>query len=278
MSVHFLSHYQIRQIYIAKKLGFKNIKVSLDLGQTKQCITIEDNFILFPDGQKINFHDLVGLMRKNTIVMIKDNEIYEMFFKTPDGRIYKLISNGELDYPNLEISGRKLFNKDIPIKDLVKNVVDYFAKYQKILVIGAKLGYYSIALFESGKNVVVYEEDRYMLEMMKYNPLSKNFFEYKIKYRLDRIYSLKNIPEKSFDGILYCPPPFCNATRYFYSKVVYNEFYRILKPRGLLLIDIELPMSITTDRLIKNTQLKLKNIKFSSIEVDKENLFVLAKK
>ena len=278
MTEYFLSHYQIRQLYIAKKLGLKKVMVSLDLNQTKQCITTENDFVIFPDGQKINLHDLISLMKKNTIVMIKNNEIYEMFFETPDGRIYKLISNGELDYPNLEISGRKLFNKYIPIKDLVRSVTEYFVKCQKILVIGTKLGYYPIALSESGKNVVVYEEDRYMLEMMKYNPLSKSFFEYKVKFKLDRLYSLRNIPEKSFDGILYCPPPFYKSTRYFYSKPVYTELYRILKSKGLLLIDIEPPMALTTGRIIRNVQLKLENTKFSSIEVDKENLFILARR
>ncbi|HIP90404.1 MAG TPA: hypothetical protein EYH22_02525, partial [Candidatus Nanopusillus sp.] len=169
MREYFLSHYQIRQIYIAKKLGLNSIKISLDLNKTKQYITINKDFILFPDGQRINLYNLSGLIKKNIIIMIRDNEIYEMFFKTPDSRIYKLISNGELDYPNLETSGRKLFSKDIPIKDLVRNVTDYFIKRQKILIIGAKLGYYPIALFESGKDVTVYEEDKYILEMTKYN-------------------------------------------------------------------------------------------------------------
>lgn len=269
--MYWLDKYNIRKICVAKELGLKNIKISLNLGISKEEVFIEENKIILPNKEVLELNKICQLKNSDSIFIIENGEVYE-HLELGNNLFARFITNGEIDYPNLEINGEKLYQKQIPIKDLEKYIKEN--SKGKILQIFSKLGYYAISLYKSGYDIIVFEENKYMIKLLKYNPFSSDFFKFKIPYIIGRIYKIGEL-KKSFDTIIYCPPPMKKATRYYYSKIVLKNIRNILKEDGILIIDLEPPKLVTINRLINNLSTKLMNLGFE-IEVNKKLLILKA--
>ena len=99
-----ISHYQAQQLLDASKKGLKEIEISLDLNLSKSKIKIENDYFIFPDGQKIDSSQLKKAIKNDTTCfLIKDNSLVKIhLFSDETNKFYKLVPT--IDTPTIEIS------------------------------------------------------------------------------------------------------------------------------------------------------------------------------
>ena len=259
----FLTCYDVRKIFLASRVGKKEVFIRnyRTGGKIKVRIGKEEIAV---NGIKVSLKDILWLLNSKSVAMVENGKVYELTIHTKDGKFYRIVCNGDLDLFNLEISGFLLYSKNVPIRDLVDRVVDECKWCKSVLVFGSKLGYYSIEISKYS-DVLTVEEDKNMIEVMKYNPCSEYFFRETLPYRICSIYELGDL--KRYDCILYCPPPYSNTNRYYHSTPVLRRFKKMCKEK--LIIDVERPMKGSHKQNITNLRSKLENLGFS-VNIDWE--------
>jgi len=259
----FLTSYDVRKIYVASQVGKESIFIKNYEKDRKLQVKIYNDRILV-ENKEIPLKDILWLLNSRSVVMVDDKDIYDLTLYSNTGKFYRIVCCGDLDMFNLDVSGSLLYSKNMPIKDIINKIYDECKDFNKILVFGSKLGYYSIELSKNA-NVLTVEEDKNILEIMKYNPFSREFFDNKLPFRIDSIYNIERLG--SFDCVIYCPPPYSNSSRYYYSSPVLKRLKRICKKK--LLLDIERPMKGNFSKVIINLRSKLENLGYT-VKVDEE--------
>lgn len=146
----------------------------------------------------------------------------KVLLKTPDGT-YSLQKVGKCA-PALVISGVRmhLVKETTPYKQ-AEAMVEALGvrKGDHVLDICTGLGYTSIAAARRGAEVITIEKDENVLELLKINPWSQEFFRFPIEQIAgDALEELPNLGK--FDGIIHDPPRFALAPE-LYSKAFYIE-------------------------------------------------------
>jgi len=213
--------------------------ISLDLGMSKSKITKEGNYIIFPDGQKLDI-DIIKKANKRSnhdCFLVEKNSLYFIYI-FENQTAYKLYEP-RMDYhPTLWINGSVMHTISVsnPIED-VKNKVKVLGEINgEVLDTCFGLGYTAIELKNAGADkVYTYEISKAVLEIAKVNPWSKDAFSSSkiLIHNSDIIPAIRQFPEERFSFILHDPPNI-KINGDLYPLAFYKELYRVLERNGTL--------------------------------------------
>lgn len=147
---------------------------------------------------------------------------------------FTLRAREEYGPPILEIDGVHMHSVlSNPWADAVRRVnAAKVRRGMRVLDTCTGLGYTAIAAMERGAEVVTVELRREVLLLAEWNPWSERLREATILLG-DVRDVIKIFRDESFDRIIHDPPAFTIAGE-LYSRELYKEFFRVLKPGGIL--------------------------------------------
>lgn len=232
-----ISHYQANQLLEAKKKELKSIDVSLDLNKSKTKISIDNNFFIFPDNQKLEEYQLKKPIKDNTsCFLIKDNSLTKIqLFSEQTNKFYKLVPTK--DAPTLEISGIRMHvTKEMtPMEDTKKKIGSISPLKGMVLDTCMGLGYTAILASKTADFVFTCEKDENVIEIVQLNPWSRELFDNKkiVILKTSVFDEIKMFKSSMFDTIIHDPPRLSLATE-LYSLEFYKQLFRVLKKDGKL--------------------------------------------
>jgi len=236
-----MNKFVLSGFHLSEILKYQNetFDISLDLGMSKGKITKEENYIIFPDGQKLDI-DIIkkANKRSNHDCFLLENSSLYFIYIFENQTAYKLYEP-HIDYPpTLWINGSVMHTISVsnPIED-VKNKVKVLGEINgEVLDTCFGLGYTAIELKNAGADkVYTYEISKAVLEIAKVNPWSKEAFDSNkiLIHNSDIIPAIKQFPEEKFSFILHDPPNI-KINGDLYSLAFYKELYRVLERNGTL--------------------------------------------
>jgi len=232
-----ISVYQAEELIKAHNRKSTYTDISLDLGLTKSKVTIENNFFIFPDQQKITLEDIKKIVKKDTICFsIENNSIMPTsIFSEETNNYYKLVPTGKDKWPTIEISGIRMHvTKTMsPKEDTEKKISFILPCIGNVLDTCTGLGYTAIMAAKIAELVFTIEKDANVIELEKINPYSRELFDNSKIKRVhgDSFEEVKKFKACYFDRIIHDPPRQALSTL-LYSDEFYKELYRILRSKG----------------------------------------------
>ncbi len=211
-----------------------NIRFSPDLGLSFSYATSDGNLILFPDGQTIPHSAIKQITEdKRHVYGIRDNQIFKLAISS-GGKMYKLTpSDGA---PTFEISGIRMHPiKGVTPESMVKRVITKLkvSKRDNVLDICTGLGYMAQESAKHGADVTTIEIDKNVIELSKFNPWSKDFWEFaekgKIRLIIGDAFKVVDGVGKNYSVIVHDPPRFALAGE-LYSLEFYKKIFNAGKP------------------------------------------------
>jgi len=219
----------IQEYLIAKKENKKDFITSLDLGITTTSIDTNRFSALLEHCPKIRNEDIVYYDEKK-------KEGFKLQISNENG-IFSLRKDKNENKPVLYINAVKMnVSKDKGIDGYNRGVVNNLGviRTDTLLEICTGAGYKTLLLSEKAEKVVSVEKSKEVLELMKYNPYTKELLKnnkVKIVNQDATLYAL-NTKEK-FSKILHDPPTFKFAPE-LYTKEFYADLYRLAEDRCIL--------------------------------------------
>lgn len=263
-------HYPLITSHTAKNLletESHKIKISLDLGMTLSEVTIDNQYIRFPDSQTLNKNELKNIIDKHTeIYALINNKLVKMAIF--DGTTYlKLRNVSPNTAPTLEINGIHMHRIEniTPWEDSKLKVLSLLPlKDKKVLDICTGLGYTAIHASNFGASkIITIEKNISVLKIAEYNPWSWKLADKKISIIIGDAYKIINdLNDEYFDRIIHDPPRMKLAGE-LYSKKFYEELYRVLKPNGIIFHYTGAPGEKRGINITKGVSERLKSIGFS---------------
>ncbi|MEM3833485.1 MAG: RsmD family RNA methyltransferase [Thermoprotei archaeon] len=241
--------------------------MSLDIGLTTTEVIVGDAHVQFPNSQILSKDELKRIVNKTTeIYMIANNKLVKIAW-FDDNMYLKLRNVSPNTAPTLEINGIHMHRiKDTtPWRDSTSKVMSILPlKNKTVLDVCTGLGYTAIhALNFGASKVITIEKNPSVLKIAEYNPWSWKLTDKKITIILDDAKNaISYLKDGYFDRIIHDPPRMKLAGE-LYSKELYKEFYRVLKPRGVIFHYIGAPGEKRGVNLIKGISERLKSIGFS---------------
>jgi uncharacterized protein len=265
-----LSPFHIKQILNASRRRLPEAEVSLDLGITKNKVSLDKNNATFPDGQKIRL-DLLekALKHENTCFMVKEHSLLKVhFFSEDTNKFYKLVPTA--DAPTAEMSGIRMHATKTmtPMEDTQKKLEAIDGVSGNVLDTCMGLGYTAIESSKKADIVFTCEKDRNMYDLAKLNPWSRELFNNK-KISIINASSfeqIKNFKPSMFDVVIHDPPRLSLAAE-LYSPEFYREVFRVLRKEGKFYHYTGSPGSKNRGMdLPQSTSIKLKNAGFKDVK------------
>ncbi len=147
---------------------------------------------------------------------------------------FTLRAREEPSYPILEIDGVHMHSiLSNPWYDAMLRVsVARVRRGSKVLDTCTGLGYTAIAAMKKGATVVTVELRKEVLALAEWNPWSKELKDATVILG-DIRDVVREFGNETFDRIIHDPPAFTLAGE-LYSRELYREFFRVLKPGGVL--------------------------------------------
>lgn len=229
----FISGRQLKYFFNLKDSNQEYVTVNLDLHTTEKQyrVYIKSEGIFFHHFQILLPWDLVKKYSKKTELMYIINEEGVnplLFFKD---KVYRILDTIP---PSLELDGIRMHTHKV--SEDIKRKIEYLRIRAGSLVLDTAtgLGYTAIEASRNGAKVITVEKDPFVIELARINPYSQHLFTSKnINLIIGDIYKL-NFKEEMFDYIIHDPPRLTKNTGLLYSDEIYQKFYYILKPNGLL--------------------------------------------
>jgi predicted methyltransferase len=261
-------------------LGHIQTKLSFDLGKTTHFAEVKEKCLVF-GNYKILLSNLEKL-KEDTIYAVVENKLLSVeLFSQETNLYYKLWPT--TDWPTIMLSSVPMhrFKTSTPKASAGLMVRELFPIEGVMLDTCAGLGYTSILLAnEAGcKKVIVFEKDKNVLEIAKYNPFSEELFtNKKIELKNESVFDgIKKIPNQSIAGILHDPPTTSFAPE-LYSQDFYEQLYRVLKPGALLFHYCPNPGKTKGKEFWHTIIKKLKKTGFVNIEYKEKSSGITAQK
>lgn len=260
----FISGNQLRQILKFKNREVDFINLNLDLNKTdKQYrVYIRQDGIFFHQFGIVLPWDKVKKFSKKTelLYMIDSNGVIPLlFFKD---RVYRILDTIP---PSLELDGIRMHTHKV--SEDIKNKIECLKIKPGDLVLDTctGFGYTAIEAAKIGAKVITIEKDPFVIELAKINPYSKNLFTMRnLILIIGDIYDL-DFKEEMFDFIIHDPPRLGSSSGTLYSDSIYQKFYRILKPNGVLYHYVGNPGKKYRNKdIIHRVTQRLANIGFST--------------
>jgi predicted methyltransferase len=275
-----LSHYQTRRI-----LQFKGARdaaaVSLDLGLSESEISLQDKGVIFPGGDSLTWK-LVSRITKNenNCFLIKHGEAVKIqeYSETHD-RLYTLYPTENA--PTMLVSGLPMHRiKGItPWQDTQSKLKAFGKTRGHILDTATGLGYTAILASLEAAMVTTIELDHAAQVIAGYNPWSRKLFHNpKITQIIgDTCDLIKEFNDETFYGIIHDPPVISLAGE-MYSKVFYQQAYRVLTTNGKMFHYVGNPQSRSGARTTRGVAARLQEAGFTRIFSKPEAYGLLAVK
>ncbi len=245
-----LSHFQTRPLSAP---GVPTIMpLSLDLGLTTVKVHKTPEGWECPDGQILSFPSIQAINAdQNSCFQLVDGQIHKIeAFSAFTHRYYSLMPSPQA--PTMLISGIPMhrIKETTPIEDTHLKIKALGKPFRRILDTATGLGYTAIAAAQTAREVITIEFDPTVLDIARVNPWSQRLFTHPNIHQLigDCFELIAAFEDESFNAILHDPPTF-NLAGHLYSHVIYQTFFRILKPGGRLFHYIGNPHSRTGARV-----------------------------
>ncbi len=195
------------------------------------------------------------------------------FFSEETNLYYKLLPTEEA--PTFEISGIRMhITKDVKPMRNAKIQTKVLKPKGIVLDTCTGLGYTAIAIAKEKnvEKVITVEKDHNVLELMKFNPWSRELFTNKKIVRIidDLVHYVNKAEDRSFNAIMHDPPSI-KITPELYSQKIYKDFFRILKPGGRLYHYVGRPGYKRKKHIIENIKRRLLRAGFKRIIDYKKN-------
>lgn len=265
----FISGRQLRNLFRMKDAGVETVSINLDLNQTEKQykVYIRNDGIFFRQfGLLVPWSDVKKFSKKEDLLYLINSEgiIPLLFFKD---RVYRILATCP---PSLELDGVRMHTHKV--EQDIKEKIEYLRIRTGSLVLDTctGFGYTAIEASKYGAKVITVENDPFVIELCRINPYSRYIFNSRnITVLIGDIYQL-DFKDETFDYIVHDPPRLGSKSGLLYSDQIYQKFYRILKPQGLLYHYIGNPGKRyrNKDILHRVTQ-RLANIGFSTRVVEK---------
>ncbi|MCD6487819.1 MAG: methyltransferase domain-containing protein [Desulfurococcales archaeon] len=231
-----ITNWTIEKIFNAQRSGLREVYVTLDLGRSYKTVKINSNGAIV-DNYVLDW-DLLKSVKPGFVYEAVDNNLKPIIKRGRNG-FYKLKPVSEKDAPTIEINGIHMHRIiDItPWKDSYFKVRDARVKRGNIVLDTCMgLGYTAIhSLRQGARQVYTVEVDENVIEIAMHNPWSRELESSNILVFKDDIIDLiHSFNDSYFDRIIHDPPRFSGRTGDLYSLELYKEFYRVLKPGGIL--------------------------------------------
>ncbi len=223
------------RILDALEKGLNSVETTLDLGLSREFVRFHGDYIVFRDN----------IVHKDLLVGVKEDRVYEVVgnvFREVVIRassIYKLKPVAIDQAPTLEINGihmHRITGITPWIDSMLKVRKARVGKGHYVLDTCMGLGYTAIhSILHGASRVVTVEVDPYVIEITRHNPWSRMLSSENIEIAHESIVDVITVfDSNSFHRIIHDPPRFTGRTGDLYSAELYREFYRVLKPGGIL--------------------------------------------
>lgn len=254
------------------------ISISLDLGITKETITIESNTVKIRE-QSIPIEE-IRKIKEETCYVLENNIINKAsFFSEDTNRLYKLIPT--TDWPTFAISAVPMHRHThiSPKEDTLLKIKEISPIKGTVLDTCTGMGYTAIEASRQADKVYTFERDKNVLYLASFNPYSRELFNNKkIEQREEDIAEgIKKFKDNFFDRIIHDPPTF-KISPELYSVRFYPELYRVLKKGGILYHYAPLPHKMKEKEFYRSIMRKLKEEGFKNVEYHEASSGVVATK
>ena len=258
--------------------GYRDFEISLDLGLSRERISVENNKI-FIRGSEYSIDLLNEVIEKDFLYKIIDQRIHRLdLYK--DNKYYKLKPAGLDKAPTVEISGIQMHRTteiDPWTDSLIKVKTLGNLRNRRVLDICTGLGYTAINMFRRGvKEIFTIEIDENILYLAEMNPWSRDLE--KISILLGDAYEVIDyFDNEYFDAILHDPPRI-NIAGELYSEEFYRKIYRVLKRGGRLFHYTGEPGKHSNIDILKGIKNRLRRAGFDEIKwIDEAKGFLVLK-
>ena len=230
-----LSYFQAKSILSAHDAGSSSAVVSLDLGLTQTAVHLKEDYVVFPDGQRLSWVLLREILANELACYeINDNQIEKIhYFSQTFNRYYSLMPTNRA--PTMLISGipmHRIKNTD-PTRDTLSKIKAITPMTGHVLDTTMGLGYTAIEAAKTAEQVTTIELDPTVVEVCRHNPWSRGLFDNPSITRLvgDSYDLVEQFAAETFTRIVHDPPMF-NLAGELYSTAFYRQSLRILRPSG----------------------------------------------
>jgi predicted methyltransferase len=263
-----LSHMQIEPLLRARAANEASATTSADLGRTETRVTLDDEGILYPTGERLRWEDAARIVKNNSVCFtLSGDEIAEIrVFSQTTNWVRSLYPTQSA--PTMLVSGVPMHRiKDTdPWRDTLAKVKTIAPIMGRVLDTATGLGYTAIVAAETAAEVVTIELDPAGLEIARANPWSRDLFERANIQQLigDAADIIPTLDATSFARILHDPPQLSLAG-HLYSEEFYRELRRVLARGGRLFHYIGDPNSPFGSRTTSGVMRRLHNAGFARV-------------
>jgi predicted methyltransferase len=276
-----LSHFQAADLLNARAAHKTTAQVSLDLNRTLSGVEIQEEGVLFPDGQKLDWESLIEMTEnESTCYLVEEGKAQRIqYYSEALSRFYSLMPTRKA--PTMLLSGIPMhrIKKVDPHEDTLRKMKTIAPVVGSVLDICTGLGYTAIEASKTASEVTTIELDPTVLEVCRRNPWSQTLFDNpKIKQLVgDASEIIETIPDNSFSRIFHDPPTFSIAGE-LYSGEFYRHIYRVLKRGGRLYHYIG-DLDSTSGRVVsKGAVRRLQEAGFARVDRRPESFGLIASK
>jgi predicted methyltransferase len=232
-----LSFVQAEALLQARKQQQEMLEISPDLGISQVAVVLSDEGVAFPSGEHLNWQQVEKIKRSdvNCFVVEPDGIRAIQFFSEATNRMCSLLPTKRT--PSMLIAGftmHRIVNID-PMQDTDKKIAAVKPIIGRVLDTATGLGYTAIKAAKTAEEVITIELDPGAQVIARQNPWSRDLFTNpRITQLMGDAYDLvPTFDENSFARIIHDPPVFSLAGE-LYSRVFYEQLYRILQHGGRL--------------------------------------------
>ncbi len=224
-----------RELLDALDRGVSSVRTTFDLGVSTEEAVVDGDCIVIRGRYRVCSDDLRGIVEDRVYEVTEDGVRAVMIV---DGGVYKLKPVAKDQAPTLEINGihmHRIVGVTPWIDSLLKVRAARVGRGHRVLDTCMGLGYTAIHSMFRGASVLTIEIDYNVIEIARHNPWSKWLSSQGIRIMYgDVVKVVHGLGDGGFHRIIHDPPRLTPRTGDLYSLELYREFYRLLKPNGVL--------------------------------------------
>jgi predicted methyltransferase len=276
-----LSHFQARELLAARQADAVTTTVSPDLGLTTVTVTLDEDGVFFPTGERLHWAEVERIQRAaNVCFQVEGGAAVEIRrFSDVTGWTRALMPSTRA--PTTLVAGLPMHRiKDTnPWVDSQTKIAALAPITGRILDTATGLGYTAILAARTAEEVVTIELDPAALEIAAMNPWSRELFTRANIRQItgDAVEILPTLEDGGFTRILH-DPPMVTIAGDLYGEAFYRELWRLLRRGGRLFHYIGDPQSASGRRTTAGVIRRLQSAGFTRITRSPEAFGVLARK
>jgi len=268
MPIPVLSHYQLTDLTPPAE-GVDTCQLSLDLGLSRETVTLSAGGIEMPDGGILSWEAVEEILdaTNNCFGIERGQTTKIVTFSELQNRVYSLMPTRGA--PTMLISGIPMHRiKDTdPHRDTLSKVRASGRLVGRVLDTATGLGYTAIEASKTADSVLTIELDPCAIEIARQNPWSQELFQREnIQQAIgDSFDVVSEMEDASFDRIVHDPPAF-KLAGHLYSADFYRQMLRVLLPRGRLFHYVGDPESRSGRNITRGVIRRLDEVGFQRIQ------------